>query len=498
MKNSLALPALFVCCLASAQQTGTDSSTDKPNTIVRSTRSEVSVDFVVRDKHQKLVGNLREAEVSVFEDGVPMQLRSFRFAEGPDAAASPASLPEPRLITLVFQEMSADGRREALEMARKFLSAPRDKTALVGVFALTTRLSLLQSYTNDPELLARAVEAAGKGDFFEFAKKSAEEYTRLRTIPNRGRAPNDPQSLAADSAAAQFRPVRNGSAEERIPQLDGTFYRKMMRILEMEIKVLGYQQTMRTMGGLRFLIGNLAGLPGRKTMLYFSEGLQMPPDMPELMTALTGEANRANVTFYTVDTTGLNTEIISRIGEAETLTMSMNDPTLAGSSRGNPVENMSELAESTGGFMVHNGGDVEAQFRKLVEEALSHYEVSYSPTAEGYDGHFHKLEVKLSRPGLRLQSRNGYFAVPLLAGEAVMPFEMPALHALEANPLPHAFDYLSGVVRFRPAADGMGCEVVFELPAVRLKFVARAPTHTFLVHPAFLALIRDSQGNVVE
>ena len=45
-----------------------------------------------------------------------------------------------------------------------------------------------------------------------------------------------------------------------------------------------------------------------------------------------------------------------------------------------------------------------------MEEVDTHYEISYPPTSERDDGHFRKIEVKLTRPGLRVDTRSGYFA----------------------------------------------------------------------------------------
>src|ERR1035441_3359611 len=56
------------------------------------------------------------------------------------------------------------------------------------------------------------------------------------------------------------------------------------------------------------LIQAQAQLSGRKTVIYFSEGLIVPTGQPERLRAVVSAANRANVAFYTVDPSGLDTE----------------------------------------------------------------------------------------------------------------------------------------------------------------------------------------------
>ena len=80
----------------------------------------------------------------------------------------------------------------------------------------------------------------------------------------------------------------------------------------MNLRLLFRQEGTRAIDALRALIRAQAGFPGRKTVLFFSEGLVIPPDQPELLESLISEANRANLTFYTLDAAGLST--VSNVG----------------------------------------------------------------------------------------------------------------------------------------------------------------------------------------
>ncbi|HUB77262.1 MAG TPA: hypothetical protein VMB03_00630, partial [Bryobacteraceae bacterium] len=50
--------------------------------VIRSNAREVLLDVVVRDAHGKLVTNLKPEEISVYEDGVRQDVRSFRLVAG--------------------------------------------------------------------------------------------------------------------------------------------------------------------------------------------------------------------------------------------------------------------------------------------------------------------------------------------------------------------------------------------------------------------------------
>ena len=113
-------------------------------TVLRSTSQEVLLDFIARDKHQKLVTDLRAEDIEVLEDGVPQTVRSFQYRggqddprgrvgqapthAGPSAASSP--LREINLVSLVFEGLSPDTRRQATQAAKDFLAVRSTRTPI--------------------------------------------------------------------------------------------------------------------------------------------------------------------------------------------------------------------------------------------------------------------------------------------------------------------------------------------------------------------------------
>ena len=96
---------------------------------------------------------------------------------------------------------------------------------------------------------------------------------------------------------------------------------------------------------------------------------------------------------------------------------------------------------------------------------------------------------------IRSQGPNGYFALPMLDGQSLAPFEFEALKALNSQPSPHAFDFHAGVLTFRAGDQSTECRAVFSVPSRALHFTG--DSRLFHIHVAFLALVKDDRDQVV-
>jgi hypothetical protein len=132
-----------------------------------------------------------------------------------------------------------------------------------------------------------------------------------------------------------------------------------------------------------------------------------------------------------------------------------------------------------------------------MEEVRAHYEASYAPTSTNYDGHFRTIEVRVHRPGIHIQARDGYYALPYLNGIALAPFEFEALKSLKRQPAPRAFDFHAAVLAFRAGVKSTECRAIFAVPSQALRFTEDQKAKTFRIHAAFLALVKDEQDQVV-
>src|SRR5262249_47249841 len=68
------------------------------------------------------------------------------------------------------------------------------------------------------------------------------------------------------------------------------------------------QQGYATTNGVMAIVNSMSRLPGRKAVLFFSEGVSIPPNVQQHFRSVIHAANRANVSVYAVDAAGLRAE----------------------------------------------------------------------------------------------------------------------------------------------------------------------------------------------
>jgi hypothetical protein len=157
------------------------------------------------------------------------------------------------------------------------------------------------------------------------------------------------------------------------------------------------------------------------------------------------------------------------------------------------------LAEGTGGFLIANTNDLRKPFQKLMEDVGAHYEAAYHPTSDNYDGRLRKIEVKLARPDLTVETRMGYFAIPDIPGSApLMALDVAGLMVLNAQPRPHAFDFRSAAFQFRPQGETSQYAVTYAVPVSSLTATPEPQQMRHRLHVSLFALVKDSSGQIVD
>ena len=71
-----------------------------------------------------------------------------------------------------------------------------------------------------------------------------------------------------------------------------------------------------------------------------------------------------------------------------------------------------QIADATGGqaFFPTTMKDVEGMYEKIVAQIRAQYSLGYTSTNTKQDGEWRKVEIKVKRPDVRIQTRKGYFA----------------------------------------------------------------------------------------
>lgn len=193
-----------------------------------------------------------------------------------------------------------------------------------------------------------------------------------------------------------------------------------------------------TLSALTEVIDSLAGLPGRKALLYVSDGLPMVParglyvamqrkfeDMSVLSYAreydatrrfrqLAAKANTGRITFYTVDATGLQAYTSGQAEVGGTSSVDGLDSFVDSVSSDNLQSSVRFLAERTGGSAIVNVNDIGAGLSRVAADFSTYYSLGF-PSSHSGDGRYHTIEVKLKQKGYVARHREGYRDKPVSA-----------------------------------------------------------------------------------
>jgi VWFA-related protein len=482
----------------------------------------VVLDVVARDKKGRTVTDLHPEEIEVLEEGKPKTIIGFRFVEREPAPAPPTpSAPSPppaaetprhpTLVTLVFDALGTQGRPFARTAALELLRVDERPDLLFSVFYVGNRLVLLQQFTADRSAVARAVDRACSTLDPRGVVPGAEMADRVTAAAgqaaNRAQATDDAAMAGGGGAAG---PAAGQAAGE------AAMANMELRAVEMAQELERSQRGNGSLFGLFALARQQQRLAGRKAIVYFSEGLEVPNQLEPLYRSVVSEANRANLSVYSVDARGLLTtsgnetarrdllksmetvrrQVQSRGGRAVT-----REDVLAGEVAENAITlnvqgMLGALSESTGGRLIANSNDVRTGLESALADMSGYYEVTYDPQLAGFDGSFRRVSVKVRRPGVSVQSREGYFALPPGEGSVDFPWELPLLKVLKSSPPPHDFETHAMAYRFGPEPGGVRHTLVAEIPLDALAFEGGGGTRK--AHFSVLAVVRDAHGVVRE
>jgi VWFA-related protein len=496
--------------------------------VFRSATDLVVLDVVVRDRRGQIVRDLKSSEIEIQEDGARQHITQFRFFEGgvlvnsePPASSDPSrsvvtpdgttvkTLHHPNLVTMVFDQLGPQARTLARTAALDFVRLQDRSDVLVSVFQIDQTLRLTQQFTTDRQKLQAAItQVTGEANTQYLA--GTDELKRAVEAADAARQALETASGATVNAA-EGAPTVAGLAQQAAMADFVVNALRMTQTLQRE------QQGISSLHALLSLAKKQQILSGRKTILFFSEGLQAPPSLEHVLKSAISEANRANVSIYAVDARGLLTgsdmhdardmlqdavqtsqrQNMSRGNRPVTREEVMVSDTAESAIRLNTQATLAELAESTGGALIGNSNDLRKGITRAIGDLSGYYEAAYTPTNQTFDGRFRRIAIKVSRPGATVQARSGYFALP--PGEAAVdfPYELDLVMALRAETAPHDLPLHARTFRFGTEGDRRRFTLVAELPldSVRTTTAARGQQQ---LHFSFLALVRDGTGGVAE
>ncbi len=420
-------------------------ATDDDDEVVRISTNLVQVDAVITDKDGRQVTDLRPEEIEVLEDDRPQKITNFSYitTEGSAPAlvasapaASPveaAPVPPARLkreqvrrtIALVVDDlgMSFESTAFVRRALKNFVDTQMRPDDLVAIIRTSAGIGALQQFTSDRRQLYAAIERVkwypmGRGTISAFAPLQKDDLA-LHT--------NSVQEGAAELARKAQEQMRE--AEEESSQTREELF------------------SVGTLGAVGFVVRSLGDLPGRKSVLLFSDGLLLfginktrvrndsgggnRPGVKgegastvqnsrvlESLRRLTDEANRASVVIYTMDMRGLQTLITNAADSTSDYSPAQLEQRLFDRRQEffNTQSGLEYMARLTGGFAIRNSNDFSLGIRRVLDDQSGYYLIGYRPEESTFDAKggrskFHKVTVKVKRQGLQVRSRSGFFGV---------------------------------------------------------------------------------------
>ena len=286
-------------------------------------------------------------------------------------------------------------------------------------------------------------------------------------------------------------------------------------------------QAFDSLYGLLALARSLEPVRGRKSIVYFAEAREVPDSVAATYDTTIGEANRANVTIHTVDTRGLQraeagrsqrlrrarsgasarrgARGAARVRSATPRRRRRPSPATAAAARSwsrlvsttlSRGPSWQHIANDTGGLAIADTNDLGLGLGRVVEELGQYYEVVYAPPNPVPDGRFRRIEAKVSRRGVNVRTRAGYFATPA-ASAGLLAYEMPLLAALGVKTPSHDFGHHASVLHF--GVKGREREALFlaQVPLSDVRFAADEARGVYRAHLTLLGLVKDEAGRPV-
>ena len=517
----------------SGQTRSTSEENRDPSFLARATA--VLVDVVVRDRQGRPVLDLRADDFEIVEDGVPQTIGSFtlvsrgsgigvgvRFKAGKDEApttvvnptgdsGAPVEEPTPALA-LVFDALSSDALALSQRAALEHVGMSGDTLARVGVFATDPTVRVLQPYTSDSSAIRKALQQLTPAGT-ESRQTNAERLEQLRQQVRAMEAAGLTTQIAGDAgggAALAGAGGLLGQAEMQMRLIQGEM--RLIRSFEtIDADHRGYGTT----AAMLTVLSTLAEAPGRKSLVFFSEGLPASPVLQHQLQRVIEAANRSNITVYAVDATGLRVLSATDATAKEVNAMAeerLRQATSGADPTDGPIMRMVErtedmlrydsqgglarLAEDTGGFLVRDTNNLRDALTRIDEDMRFHYLLSYAPKNDVLDGKFRTIGVKVKRPGVSVYARKGYRAVrtPRLPD---LSYEEPVLALLERSPLPNAFPSQAAAYNFPEATRPGLTPVVVRVTTESLQFEVDQEKGAYSAQAAIVARVRDANGGVV-
>jgi VWFA-related protein len=346
--------------IGSSTAVGQQSPSSQGGTTTLQVFSRLSVvDVTVTDSSGRPVQGLKQSDFTLFEDGKPQPIHNF---EEVTEVGVPALPPLPDHVYTNLQPEAASSALNILLM--DFANqAPKDSTN-----SNQLRVSIEKQH-NVKDSTIRALDHMPTGTRIILLSMT----NHLRVLQS---LTSDRELLKAAIAAAPYDLDGNGDVQ----------------CVESDMR---NRMVLESLGQIA---ADVMPIHGRKNLIWFTVGIaaitdpnDRPQCLPDYTAGLThayGLLNASQVSVYPVDANGLTNT----------------------ARQGGAILSMDAVAEATGGVAYYNSNNIRQAVDLALDNGANYYSLAYIPPSTQYDGKYHKIEVKVDKPGVHAVYRKGYYA----------------------------------------------------------------------------------------
>jgi len=425
---SVGLP---LCAQDAAQQQPPDSGT-----VLQMHVNAVLVPVVVRDAQGHAVGDLKQGDFKVLDQGKPRAITGFTLQQAAGAvsaaqAAAPAaasaaqtgaaaaqpSPPTERVVVFLFDDRHLNvGDLEGMKQAaEKMLDQPLPDGTRGLVLSF---LGANSGLTHNRAVLQAAVEKIKFRQVFQKSPGACPdiEYYQADQILNKDNKQEYGIALEK-TASCMHLPVPSARGDIDIDDVSPgplgeveTLTKNAARIVLQE----GDQDSVDSITFIRDVVHTISGLAGQRTLILVSPGfLSLSQESMAAESQVLNLAAASAVTISTLDARGLySTMIPASEGGAQSMQAAMTGQNIGDRSTAmrQNKQVMAEFADGTGGTFFKNDNDLKGGLTMLAAGPEYKYLLELSLSDVKQNGSYHALKVQVDRKDVKIQARDGYFA----------------------------------------------------------------------------------------
>lgn len=412
---------------ASAQDTA-------PATVFHSETRLVVVDLVATDKSGQPLTGLTKSDCTLLEDGKPQEIQFFEFRTPPaqpkvspkiDLPANqytnfptkPTSSSVNVVLFDVLNTPTNDQLYARAQMIQFLKTLPSGQQ--VALFQLNETLHMISGFTTESDVLIAAANKLlpGRSALLDTTEEKQSVEDQITESEQAMQGPSHPGTDASSSGLTNRPGVGLGPKSA---------FDLMREFMHTEQVARSQAEAQITLDAFAQLARALSGYPGRKNVVWLSEGFPISFGITEVtrsqsnqdMIRQTSELLSAQrISVYPVDIRGLNTTGVSVTGSGASLIGYRNGKSRYGDSVSNQElelqavhDTMNDIAQQTGGEAFFNTNDLKLAMRQSIERGATYYTLAYVPSNRNWDSKFRRIEIKFSRSGVKADYRRGYFA----------------------------------------------------------------------------------------